>query len=255
MRANIASAVVERAAQAAVRDLKSPAAPVVSPQIADGSQPVSVLFARADSVYKTLPGCDVWDIDRDARGYAGPSPVICHPPCRAWGKLASFSHPRAGERDLALFALECVRRYGGVLEHPVGSALWPQYFLPRPGQLDLFGGWTWQCDQFEYGHLMHKLTRLYIVGPQSIWLPPPPEDARAGLPRLPRYLSRLTVKQREATPIEFAAALVALARGCAGYGDPQYRFRMPAARHVRAYKKTRHAAKGERKFATGRVAA
>jgi len=27
---------------------------------------VSVLFARPDSVYKTLPDCDVWDKERDA---------------------------------------------------------------------------------------------------------------------------------------------------------------------------------------------
>lgn len=26
--------------------------------------PVAVLFARTDSVYKTQPGCDVWDIER-----------------------------------------------------------------------------------------------------------------------------------------------------------------------------------------------
>lgn len=33
-------------------------------------QQVAVLFARTDSVYKGLPGCDVYDIERDARTYA-----------------------------------------------------------------------------------------------------------------------------------------------------------------------------------------
>lgn len=28
---------------------------------------IAVLFARADSIYKTLPECDVWDATRDAR--------------------------------------------------------------------------------------------------------------------------------------------------------------------------------------------
>jgi len=28
---------------------------------------IAVLFARSDSVYKTIPGCDVWDAERDAR--------------------------------------------------------------------------------------------------------------------------------------------------------------------------------------------
>jgi len=43
---------------------------------------VAVLFARADSIYKSLPDCDVYDIERDARTYDGPWPVVAHPPCR-----------------------------------------------------------------------------------------------------------------------------------------------------------------------------
>ena len=35
---------------------------------------VAVLFARADSVYKTLPGVDVWDEARDARQWPGSGP-------------------------------------------------------------------------------------------------------------------------------------------------------------------------------------
>ena len=33
---------------------------------------VAVLFARADSVYKTLPDVEVYDAERDARTYDGP---------------------------------------------------------------------------------------------------------------------------------------------------------------------------------------
>ena len=33
---------------------------------------VAVLFARADSHYKALPGVDVYDMERDARTYDGP---------------------------------------------------------------------------------------------------------------------------------------------------------------------------------------
>jgi hypothetical protein len=32
---------------------------------------VAVLFARADSIYKTLAGCDVWDEARDALKWLG----------------------------------------------------------------------------------------------------------------------------------------------------------------------------------------
>lgn len=51
---------------------------------------VAVLFARADSHYKAIDGCDVWDIERDARKWPGGAPVVAHPPCRAWGKASYF---------------------------------------------------------------------------------------------------------------------------------------------------------------------
>lgn len=77
---------------------------------------VAVLFARRRSVYHTMAGCDVYCERRDARNYAGCLPVVAHPPCRAWSRLRAFAKPRPGERDLAFFALEQVRRCGGVLE-------------------------------------------------------------------------------------------------------------------------------------------
>lgn len=101
---------------------------------------VAVLFARADSVYKTLPGVDVWDEARDARKWPGGCPVVAHPPCRAWGKLFYFAKPIDGEKDLALFAVDQVRQFGGVLEHPKDSKLWAAADLPRPGHVDAWGG-------------------------------------------------------------------------------------------------------------------
>lgn len=55
---------------------------------------IAVLFARQDSIYKTLPGCDVWDIERDARKWPGGCPVVAHPPCRAWGRLRLYGQRR-----------------------------------------------------------------------------------------------------------------------------------------------------------------
>ncbi|WP_202122885.1 hypothetical protein, partial [Escherichia coli] len=76
---------------------------------------IAVLFARVDSNYKAMPECDVFDIERDARTFAGGMPVVAHPPCRAWGRLRKFAKPRPDEKALALFAVAQVRAFGGVL--------------------------------------------------------------------------------------------------------------------------------------------
>ncbi|CAN0621080.1 conserved protein of unknown function [Burkholderia multivorans] len=127
-------------------------------------QTVAVLFARSDSVYKTLPDCDVFDVERDARTYDGAAPVVAHPPCRAWGRLRHFANPRPDEKELALFAVERIRRLGGVLEHPAHSTLWKAADLPPPGARDMFGGWTLPVCQHWWGHRAEKATWFYIVG-------------------------------------------------------------------------------------------
>src|SRR5690348_15539512 len=104
-----------------------------------GEMTVAILFARRDSVYKTLPDCDVYDIDRDARTFPGGMPVVAHPPCRSWGILSHMAKPAPGERELALWAVDRVRECGGVLEHPRGSRLWVEKPLPAPGQVDAWG--------------------------------------------------------------------------------------------------------------------
>ena len=125
---------------------------------------VSILFARRDSIYKELAGCDVWDIDRDARTFDGPGPVVAHPPCRAWGRLRAFANPRPDERNLGRLAVALVREFGGVLEHPLGSTLWASQQLPLPGHRDQFGGWTLQAPQKWWGHKAEKETWFYVVG-------------------------------------------------------------------------------------------
>lgn len=135
---------------------------------------VAVLFARSDSIYKTLPGCDVWDIERDARKWPGGAPVIAHPPCRAWGRLSHMANPPAGERELALWAVDQVRAFGGVLEHPAASRLWPARLLPEPGKRDKWGGWTLPIHQHWFGHRAQKSTYLYICGCEPAEMPAMP---------------------------------------------------------------------------------
>ena len=186
---------------------------------------IAVLFARADSVYKTLPGCDVWDAERDARKWPGGVPLVAHPPCRAWGRLRHMANPRAEEKDLARFAVAKIREFGGVLEHPAHSTLWADQGLPAPGKHDATGGWTLPISQSWWGHRAEKATWLYIVGCVPAEIPSIPlflgeashvistsgrrrDGSRAA------YRPECKKSEREHTPSALAAWLVELARRC-----------------------------------------
>jgi hypothetical protein len=186
---------------------------------------VAVLFARHDSIYKTLPGCDVWDEARDARKWPGGAPVIAHPPCRAWGGLSHMARPREGERELAIWAVDRIREWGGVLEHPRASRLWKECGLPAPGKRDRFGGFTWPIHQNWFGHRARKSSLLYIVGTEPRQLPLMPLEL--GEPAYVVSTSRrnkdgsregnrpnITKQEREHTPRLLAEWLVELARQC-----------------------------------------
>lgn len=178
---------------------------------------VAVLFARGDSIYKTMRGCDVYDIERDARTFDGSCPVVAHPPCRAWGRLRQFAKPVEGEKELAFFAVDMVRQCGGVLEHPSWSTLWAAAELPKPGQpADRFGGRSIEVRQHWWGHKAEKKTWLYFVGIDrwdSVQMPiEPPTHVIRKKPRPTGKLKSLHKKLREATPPAFAEYLVRHAR-------------------------------------------
>jgi hypothetical protein len=165
---------------------------------------IAVLFARSDSAYKTMPGFDVYDMEKDARTYCGSEPVLAHPPCRAWGQLSHMANPREGEKQLAFFALAQVRLNGGVLEHPSGSRLWQEASLPVGMLQDEFGGFTVEIDQFDFGHVAHKGTKLYICGISPAQLPPMPPVRKEKTDRSicgnVAGTKRCTQYQREYTP-------------------------------------------------------
>jgi hypothetical protein len=172
---------------------------------------VAVLFARADSHYKAMPGCDVWDAERDARRWPGGRSVVTHPPCGMWGRYAHRCKGGSGEKALAVWAVQQVRAFGGVLEHPATSRLWPELGLPEPGARDAWGGWTLVVYQSWWGHRAPKPTRLYIVGCSPADLPAYP--FALGIP--PGRIENMNVREREATTPAFAQWLVDLARRCA----------------------------------------
>ena len=132
-----------------------------------------------------------------------------------------FAKPRADEKALAPWAIAQIRKYGGVLEHPQGSKLWPEMGLPDPGKRDEFDGWTLPIHQHWWGHRAQKATKLYIVGcdPQDIPTVPYRMDepthvigdvGRAGKGNRPE----VSKAEREHTPHDFAVWLVELARRC-----------------------------------------
>ncbi len=49
--------------------------------------PIAALYVQAGGSYYGIDGVDPWDEGRDARTYAGPHPVVSHPPCQRWGRF------------------------------------------------------------------------------------------------------------------------------------------------------------------------
>lgn len=177
------------------------------------------MFCRSDSIYRTFPEADVYDESRGAFAFAGGVPVVAHPPCRGWGRLRHLSKAPLAEHGLALWAVEQVRRYGGVLEHPSGSALWSSGVLPAIGEVDAFGGYTIGAHQRDFGHLAEKRTLLYICGVEPGRLPAMPLElgypthcvhtSKRGSARRLLYLSQKAI---ESTPVSFARWLLSVAK-------------------------------------------
>ncbi len=143
---------------------------------------VAALYVDPAGVYAGLDGVEVWDEERDARLYAGPWPVVAHPPCARWSRLAGFTEHRFGYKrgeDGGCFAaaLASVREFGGVLEHPAFSSAWDRFNLPEPlwdggWTLGLDGGATCYVEQGRYGLPVKKATWLYAYGvelPELDW--------------------------------------------------------------------------------------
>ena len=179
----------------------------------------AALYVETDGVYYGIAGVDPWDAERDARNYDGPWPVVAHPPCTRWSLMGLCRGYYDGD-DGGCFAaaLEAVRRFGGVLEHPAHSLAWQRFGLPRPPSHGwtrhlLDDGWSCEVDQRQYGHPSRKPTWLYYVGP-------PPPAMRWG--RGPRGASTVgrgygggREHLRSRTPPAFRDALLALAAGAA----------------------------------------
>lgn len=152
---------------------------------------VAALFVARGGCYYGLEGVEPWDLERDARLYAGPHPVVAHPPCSRWCRLAGLVEARWGYRkgdDGGCFeaALRAVRTWGGVLEHPAYSDAFHHFGLPipeaGPWQRGLCGGWSCRVEQWHYGHRAKKATWLYAYGvdpPSLVWTRTPDTEQTA----------------------------------------------------------------------------
>lgn len=185
---------------------------------------IAALFVQRGGAYWDLPGVDAWDIERDARGYAGPYPVVAHPPCSRWAMpLAKVNETRYGHRvgdDGGCFAaaLHAVRTYGGVLEHPANSAAWRAFGIPKPHEGRWTGspccGWVCQVSQGAYGHPARKRTWLYAMAPgvpDLDWSEPEPMAVTSWLQKTNTTLPRITKREACKTPLAFRDLLISIA--------------------------------------------
>lgn len=139
---------------------------------------IAALFVATGGCYFGLEGVDPWDEKRDARKYRGPHPVVAHPPCSRWCRLAGlvearWGHKRGEDGGCFVSALESVRKWGGVLEHPAYSDAWAKFLLPAPPRhggwvKGICGGWAAHVEQAHYGHPAKKATWLYAFGAQDL---------------------------------------------------------------------------------------
>lgn len=192
---------------------------------------VAALYVQSDGAYFNMPDVDPWDEARDARLYAGPHPVVAHPPCQRWGAMAAVNFARWGgdhnrpgnDGGCFLSALNAIRAWGGVIEHPAKSRAWAEYGLDKPCGI----GWKkckqteWVCEvwQSAYGHRANKATWLYYSGSN------PPHDLNWERPvgthqvgfqdQRGKARNKPTLSKREAnaTPAAFKEVLLRLARG------------------------------------------
>ena len=190
---------------------------------------LAALFVQPDGCYAWLPGIDAWPEHRDARRYSGPFPVVAHQPCQLWGAMANVNYARWGGghnkpgNDGGCFAaaLDSVRRFGGVLEHPAKTKAWAAHGLAQPvaigWQRTIDGGWVCEVWQSAYGHRANKATWLYYYGTN------PPFELRWARPKGTHQVgfcdqrgkaaNKPTLCKREAnaTPPEFRDELLLLA--------------------------------------------
>ena len=168
-----------------------------------------------------------------AQSYDGPWPIVAHPPCARWGSFATApwlpKEKRKVGNDGGMFesALNSVRKWGGVLEHPANSKAWRTFNLRKPGvhritTRDPSGGFSIFVNQSNYGHLAQKPTWIYICGyrgdfEEDFYIPQGKKRVKYEV----RKTNKLELPHllRKKTPELFANLLISIAKRCTFYRD------------------------------------
>ena len=195
---------------------------------------IAALYVQPKGVYAGMTDVDAWDEARDARTYHGPWPVVAHPPCERWCRMAPLVqkvHGYVVGDDGGCFAsaLAAVRKWGGVLEHPESSYAWRFHGLNAPPKsgcwvaADFVGGWTCCVEQGHYGHRARKATWLYAYGVELPTLQWGKSSATAYVTdgggdvkqrrsgNVDATRKRLSAREASATPPRFAELLLNIA--------------------------------------------
>jgi hypothetical protein len=201
---------------------------------------IAALYVEKGGCYSQAENVEIWDVERDARKYAGPWPVVAHPPCQLWINYAALNFKRWGGEhnrpgnDGGCFkhALDAVNQFGGVLEHPAFSKAWNCYGLHRPPRdggwmADPFGacgederrGFVCEVWQSAYGHRARKRTWLYAsLAPSRIpelnWSREPGTHQCGYHDQRGKNRNKPTLSKKEAsaTPLPFRDLLLDIAR-------------------------------------------
>lgn len=148
---------------------------------------IAILCANENSIYKTIPGLEVYDINRDAYTYKGTDPIIAHPPCAQWSRLKAFAKINNKEKNLAYYCLDKIHENGiGILEHPMGSSFFKEAGIVKN---------LYSVDQYWFGFPARKRTYLYFYRCKPIKFPLKFDAIETDVQKM-KYESRSTTTEK-----------------------------------------------------------
>jgi hypothetical protein len=160
-------------------------------------------------------------------------PVVAHPPCSRWCRLAGLVEARWGHKRgedggcfaAALAAVRTVRRRARApgLVGRLGRVLLARSRTREGGWVDgyICGGWSCYVEQGRYGHVAKKATWLYAYGvelPELRWGHDPDQRSKALVSWCGNHVKsgerrpRVGKAAAARTPTEFRDVLLAMAR-------------------------------------------